>query len=317
VLFNTTFAIGVGLTARFPRFTLESVVALLGKVFSGEKPSAKLCAKTLVFTTQHQGVLAPGQKAQVLELFGTGTSRLQYDSVYEIDEKSRKIVFTGFAPFANFDVRAEKVLGVQGVVRVANESTRGSKIGQFAVYVKPRTDAKQLPELAEKIARYFSETESYFNNITVRSIDKADPDLAAVHLRSTTVPQLVEQWCNYRIKLEQSACQFRIDLKDKEIRRLEIMRIAVAMRRQIIQALDKKLDDEQLAAYLAKLLKVSVDEAKFILDLKVRQLKALEDQKLVDELKKLKTLRASYIKRREAPAEYCAGHVIELLKDLK
>lgn len=318
VLFNTTFAIGVGLTARFPRFTLDSVVKLLGLVFEGQEPTAKLCAKTLVFTTQYRGILAPDQRAEVRELFETGAAKLKYDSVYTIDTQNRKIVFTGFAPFANFEVRAQRVIdSVAEVVRVANESERGEKVGRFAVYLKPRTEAKALPQLAEKIASYFSETESYFNNITVRAANKQDPDLANVVLRSTTVPELVAKWCAYRIKLEVGACTYQIELKDKEIRRLEVMRIAVAMRKAIIQALDKKLNDEELAKFLAKLLKVSVEEAGFILDLRVRQLKALEDQKLIDEIKKLKALRAGYVTRRDKPAAYCALHVRELLKELQ
>jgi hypothetical protein len=45
--------------------------------------------------------------------------------------------------------------------------------------------------------------------------------------------------------------------------------------------LKKNFTDEALAKYIAKGLGITVDEANVILDLKVRQLKSLEDKKLL------------------------------------
>lgn len=317
VLFNTTFAIGVATTARIPRFTMASVAKLVTEVLGGEPATVKSCLKHLEFTTQYQGQLAPNQKAALIQLYKTGCARIRYDSPYELDTKAKKMVFVGFAPFSNFMSRVEKLIKIPEVKTATDESDKTSKIGRYAVYFKSNIDARKLPELAKKVAQVFSEPEDYVNNITIRKQSATDPDVADVVLRSTTIPELVNRWCDYRIKLEVEACTYQIKLKDKEIRRIEVMRIAVANRKAIIQALDKKLNDQELATFLAKLLKVSVEEATQILDLRVRQLKALEDHKLIEELKKLKTLRAEYEARRKKPAPYCAQHVLQLVKDLQ
>jgi DNA gyrase/topoisomerase IV subunit A len=104
---------------------------------------------------------------------------------------------------------------------------------------------------------------------------------------------------------------------DKDIRYYELLRIAVANRKLIIQALDKDLDDAELEAYLAKALKITPAESKIILDLKIRQLKKLEDKKLVDKIKELKTERSALDKRAKKPAEYVPQQLDALLKTVQ
>lgn len=314
VLFNTTFAIGVGLTARLPRFTLKSIGKALAIILSGKELTPKLAARTLEFVSQHGGTLADGQEDKVIELFKTGTGRLTYQSVYRVEPATKKMVFTGFAPFANFESRAERAVNHAQVSRASNESSTDARDIAYAVYFKANVDSKSLPQAAQSVAKLFEESETYVNNVTVRSLVDSDSD-PLVSLRSTTVPELLKRWVDYRVALEVKACKYQIALKDKEIRRIEVMRIAVLNRAAIIKALDKNLDDKQLAEFLAKMLKITVEEAQFILDLRVRQLKALEDKKLVAELKTLKALRAEYQGRAKNPAEYCAKHVQELVKE--
>ena len=316
ILFNTTFAIGVGLTAKIPKFTMESVVNTLIPVLRGTPATAESCAASLVFCTQFGGVLAPKQGKLVRELFTTGKATLVYDSPYRINVKDKSITFTGFAPFSNFDARAEKLAADPDVQSTSDTSSRGQRIGEFTAYLRPRVDVKNVSEVAARLAAKLRESELYFVNVTIRTANSEVPDEPSIALRSTTVPELLNKWAAYRVKLEVSACAYQIDIKDKEIRRVTVLRIAVANRATIIRALDKKLDDEQLAAYLAKALKVTVDEAKSILELRVRQLKALEDDKLVAELKKLKALRAEYEQRKAKPNAYVVRHLQTLLKEL-
>jgi topoisomerase-4 subunit A len=333
LLFNTTFSIGVGVTAQFPRFTLESVAKMLALVFSGTPADVKNCLKTLVFTTKLEGVIAEGQAARIKALFTDGKGSLTYDSPYTVDVQHKEMKFTGFAPFGNFETaaktpgakkdpplgRLDKAMLLPFVVSASDSSELGDKVGSVTVVFKSNSDSKNLPQLTKQVAAIFRESESYFNNVTVRTLEKDESekyrDEATVKLKSSTIPELINRWCKWRISLEVKACNYQIKLKDLELRKLEVLRIAIANRALIIKALDKKMDDAALAEYLSKTLKITLDEANTILDFRVRQLKALDDARTVAEMKRLRDLKAGYVKRRDNPNAYCTEHVHALAKE--
>ena len=132
----------------------------------------------------------------------------------------------------------------------------------------------------------------------------------------STVPEIINQWAKYRIELEKNACHYWMTKYQVDIDKLNLMRLAVANKDFLIKALNKKCTEEELAIFIAKQLKITVEQANQLLDLKVRQLRSLEDEKLLASIKELETKKKELKGRHDKPAAYIITHLDTLLKEL-
>ena len=119
------------------------------------------------------------------------------------------------------------------------------------------------------------------------------------------------EWVKWRTELERRACQHWVNEADKEIARYKLLILAVDARKIIIQSLERKESQEELNKWLAKQLKITVEQADFIYSLKVRQLRALEKTKLLDELKQVEKVRSDLLARKAKPEK----HMVTQLAD--
>ena len=103
---------------------------------------------------------------------------------------------------------------------------------------------------------------------------------------------------------------------EDRIAHLSLMRKAVANRAIIIKALDKKCTEEDLEKRLAKALKITQEEAKTILDIPVRKLRALEDDNLVKLIKEKETEKKELNKRIKDPNPVIETHLDKLVSSL-
>jgi DNA gyrase subunit A len=310
-LLNGNFGIAPGVRTQAPSFSLVSVAKVLVETLKAGTCTPAMCLP-LRFTTDLGGVMRQykGIKKDLLDFYRNGYGKFIFDSTYTVVNKSH-IRFTRFAPISSVGNTLDKVLQFKGVTRTMDESNKDDKYNAYGVVGK-MSDAR----LVEKVVDAFSAAVSFDVKVTERIISEEHPH-GKKSLLPTNVPDMVNIWIKYRIDLEKRACIYWITRRKQEIRYLEIMRIAVANRKLIIQALDKPFDDEQLANYLAKKLKITVFEANQILDLKVRSLKALEDKKLATKIKELKQEVSGYEGRVAKPKKYIANHIVDLVKTLQ
>lgn len=309
-LLNGNFGIAPGVRTETPSFTLKSLTKVLIESIKAKGCTPALCLP-LEFTTELGGVLRQynGIKKDLLAFYRNGVARFVFDSSYEVISNNH-IRFNRFAPISSVGSVLDKINQMPGVQRTTDESNKKDKYNAYGVIGK-LSDARLLA----KIVDAFSAAVNFDVKVTERIINEDNPR-GVKALIPTNVPEMVNAWIAYRIDLEKRACAYWIARRREDIRYLELMRIAVANRKLIIQALDKPFTDEQLANFLAKKLKITVEEANKILDLKVRQLKSLEDHKLIANIKVLKQEVAGYEGRIARPRNYIAKHVISLVNGL-
>ena len=324
-LINGNFGIAPGVRTMTPTFTLQSVVkTLIAALKNGGKADPKTCMH-LEFVTDYGGVLRQSStvKKELLEFYKTGKGRFTFDSVYTDDGKT--IRFNRFAPIGNLDGTdgkrgykpglLDKIAALPGVDRIYNDTTTSDKYNAYAVEFKKSLSSAARQATIKKIVDLMSGTQSYNVQVVDRRPDPKNP-YGFKKLNMSNVPEMITDWITERIALEKRACKFWIGKREEEIQHLNLMRLAVKNRSFIIQALDKKLTDEQLAEYIAKGLKITIEQANTILDLKVRQLKALEDAKLVTKIKELREEIADYIDRIKRPKSFIAKQIVKLGKEL-
>lgn len=316
-LLNGNFGIAPGVNTRTPTITLASLVPVLISTFKRGKCDAAMCID-LELTTEYGARLRKTRtlQSELREFYKTGKGRFIFDSVPKLVAKDT-IRIDRFAPFSNIESVLAKVEKVNGVIATRDDSDKNDPYGNaYTVIFSKTTTGGRLKVAIKRVMECFSSALSYSMQVSERFLDPKRPE-GGKKLHPTTVPDLINLWCKYRTDLEKRACTYWTAKRKEEIAYLNLMRLAVKNRRFIIQALDKNLNDEGLAAYIAKGLKITVDQANAILDLKVRQLKALEDKVLIDKIKALKEEIAGYAERIKHPAKYIVKHLDGLLDELK
>lgn len=321
-LINGNFGIAPGVRTLTPTFTLKSVAKTLIESLKAGKATPQICQQNLEMVTEYGGVIrrTPTLKKDLLEFYKVGKGKFAFDSVYTDDTKKNAIRFNAFAPISNLDGTytkkkgykpglLDKIAEIKGVSRVRDDSSVEDRYNAYVVEFSKTLKGQARDAVIAKVSMLLSGNQSF-------NVQVVDRKPGVKQLEMTTVPNMINHWLAYRISLEKVACEFWISKRRDEIAYLKLLRLAVKNRRFIIQALDKKLDDEQLANYIAKGLKITVEQANKILDLKVRQLKALEDQTLVKKIQALEDEIDEYVDRITRPKRFIARQIIEMTKEL-
>ena len=100
------------------------------------------------------------------------------------------------------------------------------------------------------------------------------------------IASLINDWTEWRIKLEKKMLANRIKVAQKEIDRLKLFVYAISKLDVIFKVLKTAKSD--VDEKLAKALKITVEQAKAILDKSVRSLSSLSKDKLLSDIKELK-----------------------------
>ena len=65
-------------------------------------------------------------------------------------------------------------------------------------------------------------------------------------MKPMTLVQMLTEWVSWRTEIERKACGYWIDTAEKDIRRLELLILAVDNRKLILESLDKDLEQDAL-----------------------------------------------------------------------
>ena len=127
---------------------------------------------------------------------------------------------------------------------------------------------------------------------------------------------MVNDWIKYRIDLEIRACNWHIEKVQKEIDYRNLLIKAVDKLEVIISALRKRFSKDQLRSYVAKHMHLTTDQAEVIINLKIFQLRKLEKDTLLAEIKERQGTIAGYKKRIKNPAEFICEQLLDIEKKL-
>lgn len=311
LLLNGSFGIGVGVSTNIPSFTKESLIKILKKVLDGEKLTAKLCYKTLVFSTK-QGGTPQRDKEQEKLIYENGRGKVAFRSVYVLDEKKKTMVYTAFAPLNGIAKPIEKASEIKDVAKANDITDRKTKGVQVQIDFRKNLSGLPLEKAVEKIDNLFTANENYDIKVTKRYIDESEKPVSK--LENSTVIKIIQEWVDYRIALEKTACLHWVGKVDEAIAHLNLMRKAVANRAFLLKALDKKCSIEELENYIAKELKITKEDSQKVLRLPLLKLRALEDAELVKSIKEKESEKKGLQLRSKNAASYISVSLDKLVK---
>ncbi len=312
-ILNGNFGITPGVNTRTPSYTLESVLRVLREAIRAKQCTPKMCLG-LDFQTKYGGVIEKATvRKELLDFYKTGKGGFVIESVESDVDRTNSIRISRFAPVANIEKTLAAVEAIKGVQSTRDDGDKTDKYKMAYTITFARTlKGDALYDVIDKVMEKFSSKVNFSVQATNRVLNAKGE--CEAKLFPTTVPELIQLWIDYRVRLEVKACSYWIEKRKLEIADLNLLRLAVKMRDIILKALAKRISEQQLVDYLAKTLKITPVQANRILDLKVRQLRALEDEVLVAKIEDLTTESEGYAHRKANPRSYILKHLTSLEK---
>lgn len=279
ILFNDTSGIGVGLTTRLPGFHPISVLKLMCRLLAGEKLSPADYASSLKFYEAWGGCIAnvKQNKQAVLDLMTTPQASIIWEARLDVEREKKRIRIESFPPDFNaerFLVAARDIDGVSSV-----HPGRGVS---FVVTVRRDVNFNSFDVIVEAVRKLTRTTQRYSICVTDR-VSTGD-DKYNVEFHRLSVKQLAQRWLTYRVKLEVASLTWRASETQRSIDRLTLL--LHAAKPECLKIIFAALQQDDTEGRIARGLGISVEEARIILELKVRQLSKLDVTKLKDDLNK-------------------------------
>lgn len=278
LLLNGSTSIAVGINAKTPAFESAGVIAVCKQLLAGEKVTHLSLAKTLKFNPTYGGICV-SPKEEILSFFKTGQGSIKFKPVIEVEtNRSSSIIrmvgsCPGLTTAGSVGTLEDNLLKLPEVDRVVDCSdNRG-----FVLEIMPKRGIKDaaLDDLLAKVTKLMTKSESYDIGVTERTAIDAK-------FKRSTVLEIFTSWTTWRIDLEVKAINYLIQEEQRKKANLELLLLAVVNLSVIMQALSSKVKDSE--AFLMSKLKITKEQATFILDLRVRQLKAMEQKRLKEEI---------------------------------
>ncbi len=213
----------------------------------------------------------------LVEFYRLGTGSVLFESDIEVDETQGLVKWKDFCPGVSILRAVDKIKLFNGVDKVINSTDKDGV--SFEIRLNRSVKGAALDDVLKKIRLATSARRDFRCNVTERTFkteNKVD-----VRLFPTTVPEILNLWLKWRIRLELDSLKYRLSQQQAAIDYTKLLLHAIDHLNVIMDALRK--DDP--AAYIVKGLKITLEQANQILDLKVRQLSKLDKTKLQEKLK--------------------------------
>lgn len=318
-LLPTLFLVGgtgiaAGYSSNIPTFSFESVLELTEKGLKTlKKGKSTLTAKDLTEILKFDSVdnkKCVSKESEILDFFKTGKGSIVFGSKYKIDK--RTITFNSVC--GNPDTMITKLENDDSVFRV-NNASRGNDIN-IDVTLKPSIKLDDVKSIAKKLEEKIRFRQNFNINVieTYTEEDSQGMKEVCALLLETNLTDLINKWIEWRIALEVSMLKNRVVNINNEIKRLEFLRFVISKLDIIFKVLKSKTSD--LNSELAKKLKISLDEAKSILDMPVRRLSKMSDSELKDKIKVQKDLLEDAKKWIKVPEKRILKTLVNIKKSL-
>lgn len=291
LLVNGTDGIATGIRTWMPSHNLSEVATLIELVMTQRRPrptTAEMMAALPGPDFPTGGIVIDDVDADgnsgLAAMYETGVGSFRVRSKATIGKDGRRatIEFTEL-PFA---VGVDQIMGqlktlmesggVDGIAEVRNLSDRRSGI-RLVVYCKVGVNAAQVLDQLWASSKVSLETRfSAQFYVLVRSV----PVLANLY-------DLANYWIDHRLEVVERRHRWRLAKDEARLHLVEGLLTALDVIDVVVATIREAQSDEEAHANLRKRLKISDEQATYILDLRLRRLNALSQMKLEEEAAEL------------------------------
>lgn len=315
IFLNSIFGIAVGVTGNYPSFTFKSVIEAVQHILDNGSLKLKVASKMLTLYSRYGGICI-SSKAEIAAMLTSRNSSLQFRPDYKIDEGSRTVTFTGLPSGFDYNrmvkMSAEHKHWSTLIERVDDYSGIDNAIRYVAVF-KKSVPREKLSEIALAWAIANKSHTPYALHVTHRIV-KNDLEVAdKTDFAFETVPDLFERWVKYRIQLEKDMQTKRIEILDRQIYQTNLFLRTISYIDRIVAIIKK---EQQPAEKIAKLMKISLEDANTVLDTTLRRLTTLSKTQLTATLKRLEGERKTAIAIRKNPNARIIDHMKLIAKSI-
>ena len=287
-----------GVKAGNPAFSMKSVADVVIAMLKGKEFSAKKLSDTLQIYHPF-GCLDVSKDEEIEQLMATGKGKVTYAPLVQTDIKNRTIYLRSHVPTTlasdeSIEKTLNKIAELDGVKAAYNSPGKEDKLagpfGALAVVECPKNiDEDRFDEICHKIDTMVRTSVTYRLGITIRRKD------APNEFRYLDYVSYLKAWINYRIKLEARLIAYKLEQNEIALHLNEVYLFGINNLQELLKVLPKILQADDPDAKLAKHFKIPVEDAKIILDRKIRQLSKMDADVLKakikgfkDEIKQLK-----------------------------
>lgn len=284
LLLNGTDGIGLGLTTHIPAFTPKSLLPILADMAEGVELTVKSVASRLEFSDQYGGVVVKNKEslAKVAFLLENTSGSVPWTSPFTVDRDAKSITISSFCPNVNpIKLVEDKLKPMQEVSRV--DTGKGVS---YIIQLRKDLNYNEFDAFLIKFKKMVSSSVSYHLYVTQR---KEVDGKKVVAFANVPLLKLMRMWISYRIKLEVSSLNYRLAEVAKRDHYLGLLIRAC----DSLDIIFKALRAPDPKAHLIKGMKITDEEAEMILNLKVRQLTKLDQDKLTEEREQLANLKVT------------------------
>lgn len=283
LLLNGTIGIAVGMATNIPPHNLTEVVgAAMHLLDNPDAPAADLLqfVKGPDFPT---GGTIYG-KADIAHAYTTGRGRIDCRGVADIEEKRGggfRIIVTEIPYQVNKAQLIEKIAELvkakrlDGINDLRDESDRKG----VRVVIELKRDA-YANKILNQLYQYTDLQKAFHLNMLALT-----PDLEP---RVMTLKDVLAHYIAHRTDVVQRRAEFELARAKERAHILEGLRIALKHLDAVIKTIRTSADRDTAQANLVKKFKLSVEQAKAILEMRLQQLAALERQRLEEEYQALR-----------------------------
>lgn len=304
--------IAVGYKTEIPCFSLKSVIKLT-KLALQRKVSAKDLLKVLEFDDVYNAICV-AEDNQLLDYYKSGKGSIPFSVDWDVEEGKKSFII--YSIVGNGETMISKIESDDRVYQV-NDLTSGNDI-QIQVVLKPSVKLDEVEDIADDIVDNLKVNKIFVTNVIESSvIETKDGGVTfyenTAKLKESNLVDLMNEWIEWRVKLETLMLKDQIRLQEERIKKLEFYRWVISKLDIIFKVLKSKCKD--LTEELSKKLKCSNEDARQILDMPVRRLSKLSDEELKTDIKNCKNTIQTLKKYLKKPADKIIEDIAKLKID--
>lgn len=282
-----------GVKAGNPAFSFRSVSNVVCQLLKGKPITQKLLDKLELFHPWGcRDATSLGDKTELLK---TGKGKVSYVPRHQVDYSKKCIYIQSYVPMslssdAQIEKNLNKIQSIEGVRSAENcpgqQDKRSGPYGAlFVVECQKNLPEERLDDIFNQVMEIVSSDVHYRLGVTIRTPQSED-----ISFRYVTFERYLRNWIKYRIALETRLVDAKIADTEKELHLQELYLLAVTHIDKLLKALPKVLSSDDPDVTLSRILKIPADDARIILDRKVRQLAKLEKADLEKKIRDLKAV---------------------------
>ncbi len=299
LLLNGTDGIAVAITTHVPAFKAKGLIALVKKGLTGSEITPRDCLKHLEFNSPYGGHVIASE-SELLDFFSNKSGKILWECDYRVDKGRRSVIIEGVAPGWSIPTRVGKLSDLPYLQNVLSQSRSHS--ARIVLRFKRCNDETFASRVSE-VVKLLQVSQNYYLNVTESYVEQQDnSSVVSAKFRSVTIPELITEWCQWRVGIESKALKIKESELLADIDRQMLLLNAVKHLDEIFTILKGRGRTDKVVR-LSRLLKISEEESKYIWSIAVGRLDRLSVKETQDAIKRLKGLVADNRKKQKHPED--------------